>query len=314
VLRLFRVRSSFCSPHPPAPITLSLRAHLILLVVASVLPLLAFSLSYQYIDYRATRAAAGQRALEAARGTAADVEREVQIRLSALHVLALSPTLQTGDIAVFRTQAEAVVAHELPGAAIALLAEDGQQVMNTAMPPGTPVPTRNPENIREVFTTGQPRVSDLYQSDVLHRPAIAVDMPVKRPDGRVIDALSLNPSVDAFTEVIRRQHSPEGWLVTVFDRKGHYFGAEPESGSFRRASGVAEFAAAPALGTRGPAGDHLARRDAARDGIYPDRGHRLERGRRRAECSAHGAGVVFGAADRRVGQQPTPARISGGVY
>jgi hypothetical protein len=46
---------------------LSLRARLLLLVVASVMPLLAFSLVSQYLQYRQAVAATGQQTLELAR-------------------------------------------------------------------------------------------------------------------------------------------------------------------------------------------------------------------------------------------------------
>jgi PAS domain S-box-containing protein len=67
--------------------------------------------------------------------------------------------------------AETIVAQEFPGANILLLTEDGQQVMNTILPPDAPLPVRrNLESTRQVFATGRPAVSNLYQGAVGPRP------------------------------------------------------------------------------------------------------------------------------------------------
>jgi hypothetical protein len=145
-----------------ASLRLSLRARLLLLVVASVMPLLAFSLGSQYLQYREAAAATGQQTLELARSISLVVEQELQTRMVALEVLALSPTLHGDDIRAFRAQAQAVIAQRFPGSNIILLRADGQQLMNTLLPPDAPLPVRpNLESTRQVFATGQPAVSDL---------------------------------------------------------------------------------------------------------------------------------------------------------
>src|SRR5712671_5162489 len=85
---------------------LSLRARLLLLVVACVVPLLVFSLGSQYLQYREDVAATGQRILELVRSMSLVVEQDLWSRMVALEVLALSPTLHRDEIAAFRTEAE----------------------------------------------------------------------------------------------------------------------------------------------------------------------------------------------------------------
>src|ERR1700687_697443 len=103
---------------------LSLRARLLLLVVACVVPLLAFSLGSQYLQYREAVAATGQRILELVRSMSLVVEQELLSRMVALEVLALSPTLHRNDIAAFRTEAEAVIEQQFPGSNLILLKAD----------------------------------------------------------------------------------------------------------------------------------------------------------------------------------------------
>lgn len=207
---------------PPASrrrLTLHLR--LILLVVAGVLPLLVFSLWRQYLEYQADIASTGRQTLELARSLSLRVEQELRAHIAILQVLALSPALKTGDFDSFRTQAEALAAQQFPGSNILLLRADGQQLMNTAVPLGAPLPVRqHMETLREVFATGRPAVSNLYYGIVVRRPVVSIEVPVKGDDGQVVYSLSVNPPLETFAEVIRRQRSPESWVMSVFDGQG----------------------------------------------------------------------------------------------
>src|SRR5215469_2060140 len=87
---------------------LSLRARLMLLVVASVVPLVAFTLVRGYLDYQDAVTGAGRKTLELARSLALGVEKQQQARIAVLEVLALSNALRRGDFDVFRARADAV--------------------------------------------------------------------------------------------------------------------------------------------------------------------------------------------------------------
>ena len=133
---------------------LSLRWRLVLLVVASVVPLLAFSLGNQYLQYREEVANTGNQTLALARSMSLVVEDELQARIAALQALAVSRPLRAGDLDGFREQAETIVAQQFPGTNIVLLKEDGQQVMNTMLPRGAPLPVRpHIESVRQAFAS-----------------------------------------------------------------------------------------------------------------------------------------------------------------
>jgi PAS domain S-box-containing protein len=145
----------------------------------------------------------------------------LRARIAMLQVLASSQSLNAGDLATFRTEAEAVLAREDPKGNIVLLREDGQNVMNLALPASAPLPVRpNLDNLRRVFATGQPSISDIFFSEAIQRPTVAIDVPVKRADGSVSVVLAFDPSLSFFEEAIRRQNPPPGWVVSVFDRSG----------------------------------------------------------------------------------------------
>lgn len=105
-----------------------LRRRLLLLVAACNLPLFAFGLGNAYFDYRSDIAGAGRQALALTRTLSLLVERDLDARIATLQVLAMAPTLLSGDFDGFRAHAEAVLAQQLPGANILHSQEDGQQI------------------------------------------------------------------------------------------------------------------------------------------------------------------------------------------
>src|SRR3954452_2278342 len=138
---------------------LPIRAHLLALAAALLLPLVlaAAALLGRYAEAERDRyrqdalelarpdalALARQDALELARQLAGDVDRELDGMVLALQVLATAPALAAGDLAAFDAQARAVLRYR--GANVALRDRTGQQIISTRLPFGTPLPVSKPE-------------------------------------------------------------------------------------------------------------------------------------------------------------------------
>ena len=199
----------------------SLRARLMMLVIASVVPLVAFTLVRGYLDYQKAVADAGRKTLELAHSLALSVEKQQQARIAVLEVLALSNALRRGDFEIFRARADTVVAKEFPGSNIVLLRQDGTQVLNTLVPPGAPLPQRpNIEATKQVFATGSPAISNVYLGVAARRYVVSIEVPVRSPEGNIVYSLSIVPQAEAFADAMRRQDLPPGWPVAIFDRQG----------------------------------------------------------------------------------------------
>lgn len=211
----------------------TLRVRLALLVLAVALPLVTLNLTLVYLGYRNGREQASGQALNVARGLALALEGELRGRTLALEVLANSGTLARGDLDAFRTKAEALVTRQAPGANILLLRADGQQLMNTAAPRGASLPVRAyMVNQRRVLETEQPYTSDLFFGLVVRRPVVAIDVPVPGPEGAATLVLSLNPPLNAFDELIKRQQPGAEWIIAVLDRVGVRIARLPEPDRF----------------------------------------------------------------------------------
>lgn len=197
----------------------SIRAHLALLVLASMAPAVFLAAVLLALDYHNDRARLENDSIATARAMAHAIDRELVSITAAAQVLATSRRAQSGDVAAFREQAQQVSALGI-GANVVLSGEDGRQFLNTLRAPGDALPMHgNPEQLKQVFARGRPVISDLYVGGVLRRPVMSVDVPVFR-DGKVVYALSIGEVPERFRAILSEQKLPEGWIGAVFDRRG----------------------------------------------------------------------------------------------
>jgi signal transduction histidine kinase len=199
--------------------SLTIQRQLVRLVAASVVPAaLAAALLIGY-SYDRERALIEDRTLDIARALAQTVDRELASAQAALIVLATSPYLASGDLAAFHRQAQDAI-RDLPGDSFVLSDASGQQLVNTLRPFGEALPLRgNRPQLRRLFETGQPAISDLFVGQVMRRPIIALDVPVRRGD-RVAFALAMGVFPERLGEILARQKIPPDWVVSIFDSQG----------------------------------------------------------------------------------------------
>ena len=168
---------------------LSIHTRLMMLTLATVLPLVAVGgvAIIRMVDDQNIKVEQGVgRTVD---GLLGDVDRQIIAIEAELQVLAVSPSLQEEDLYPFYQQMNAAL--PLQGTSIALLDIKGQQLLNTNRPFGAPLPRSfNTEMSEHIVATGKPQVSDLIMGAVLHRPIVAVGVPVFR-DGRVAFILAM---------------------------------------------------------------------------------------------------------------------------
>src|SRR6185503_19634218 len=140
-----------------------IRSRLLLLVCAALIPaLLVSALGVAYI-YREEQNFSRAGVTEASRALALAFERDLGRRLSILRTLSASPTLHAGELQRFYSFASAVAREN--GGAIILSDLQGQQLLNTRLPFGTPLPPMLPLERQTRARVGNEAivVSDLYQ-------------------------------------------------------------------------------------------------------------------------------------------------------
>lgn len=203
----------------------SLRAHLIGLLLASLLPTLAIGGAAAWYLAHSYRTAFESRLQDTARALALYLDEEIESRLNAVASIAASPLLEGDDLSAFQRWARRT-GETLEGWVILHNAEPGhQQILNTSLPDGAPLPPPSPPGegawqlVRRAVETGRPAVSNLFIGRASGRPSLAVAAPVVL-GGRItrVVVLSLDPTRLAAR---LRDHAPSGGAyVSVADGDG----------------------------------------------------------------------------------------------
>src|SRR6516162_464087 len=197
---------------------LSIPSRLMMLTEATVLPLVAgggFAVIRTVDDQKVQVEQAVGSTVD---GLLGDIDRQIIAIEVELQVLAVSPSLQSENLYPFYQQMFAAL--PLQGTSIVLLDTTGQQLLSTNLPFGAPLPrVPNTEMSKRVVATGKPQVSDLVMGAVLHRPIVAVGVPVFR-DGKVAFVLVSGLGSETLSKLLRQPDLSPDWVVAIFDRKG----------------------------------------------------------------------------------------------
>ena len=214
-----------------------LRSHLVLHVLAALLPLLVFTAFIVYRDLAEQREILERGMRNTARALSLALDGEVKAYRRTLETLAVSPVLAADDYALFHTLSSQALAG-YAGAYIVLFDRDGQQLVNTTKPFGTPLPNPlgqaqppaadprypqlpmgGPAIVREVLKTGRAAVSDLFVALDWRRPIVGIAVPVTR-DGAVRYVLEIALEPEPLIQLLRSHRLPDDSVVSLLDRKG----------------------------------------------------------------------------------------------
>ena len=194
----------------------SVRGRLVLLTISLLVPAL---LSMGFLLARADRESRGQlyqQLVTTARALNGAVDRQAATGVSVAETLATDQALINGDWAGFHARALRAMQHR--SGWIVVADADGQQVVNTLVPYGRPLPRikRTPDEAR-AYAAGRSKVSDLLEGPVAGKPVITVGTPIT-VKGRFY-VLSYVVDSASFTSVFRQQRVPERWVATLLDNQ-----------------------------------------------------------------------------------------------
>ncbi len=197
---------------------MKIRAYLALMVAAILIPVILFSTISLNMLLKAEREAALKGVRETARISLVSIDRELTNSQSTVRMLAISPHLANGDLYGFYGQAR--FSDKAGATSTTLMDEDGQQLINTAVPFGSPLPPPQAvERVRQVLDQGTPQISNLIRGAVSKALMVVVDVPVTTPNGlRYVIAQGFR--VEHFKTVLKQVNAPPNWLSGVYDRNG----------------------------------------------------------------------------------------------
>ena len=227
---------------------LSLRAYLVLLVGAAMLPVALLALWLSATIVRDQRAAQRGRMQEVAQTLAAAVDRDLYDSVHTLEAVAASSALERPQPDALREDLVRLMAGQRGWRAITLETPEGRPVVGTARPPATAEPP-SPERIREVLDRAAPVVA--------HDPGTAPDafvvrVPVIR-DGIPRFVLSATVSADAVTTGLIGHGLPPQWATSLVDGRGDVLASLPAAPGLARRPRFPFVAGAAAAGWGGRA-------------------------------------------------------------
>jgi len=201
------------------PYTASIRAHLVLIVFASTLPILGFAAYLLVWNNTIQREQVELQLLNTARAARVTVDAEMQAAITTLETLRLTSALDTSDLDEFRRQARAVADQHQMWTGLILVEPDGQQVINLAAQPGQPLPNiADYEIFKRVLATGKPAVSELLVGRVLPQPLVGIEVPVFR-EGRIRYVLGTSLLISSLRDRLRQLVASPELLAGALDSK-----------------------------------------------------------------------------------------------
>jgi signal transduction histidine kinase/CheY-like chemotaxis protein len=199
-----------------------LRAHLLFLVIGTLLPTLALSGVLTLRVIRDGRETVRRQLLEAARAEAAIVDSELLGTIRALQALAESETLRTDDLDAFREEARRVAKTQPSWSDVVLHTPNGAAIVNVAEAFGAVVPSVIAgDNLAQIVATRQPLIGSLRGgSDFGEQLAFPVHVPVVHGN-RLVYILSAVITPDGLANLLRGQNAlSEEWVRGVVDNSG----------------------------------------------------------------------------------------------
>ena len=193
----------------------SIHAYMTVLVIGIVLPFLVFGGLLVERATRTEQALIAERVRDAANGAAADINRQIQSLRTWALAIARSRLVAAGDVRALQEQVADLVRGL--GLTVVLYDRHGQQLMNTDVPFGTPLPIA-PEVVGEMLKTQQLEISDLAPDPRTGEPSVSINVPVFREEA-LFYVLSLQIT-RAIAAVMTEQLAHPEYVVGLVDRSG----------------------------------------------------------------------------------------------
>src|ERR1700730_2346865 len=183
--------------------SLGIQARLTLLTLVTALPLVALA-SFAILRTVDDQRAQIQRDVrDRVEGMRADVDRQISAIQAELQVLAISPSLQTGDFLAFDHEMRAALT--IQGTSIVLHDTKAQQLLSTNRSFGEPLPrASNNPMLGRVVATGKAQFSDLVMGSVCQARRVAVGVPVCS-GGEVACVLAMGLGPEILSAVLQDQ-------------------------------------------------------------------------------------------------------------
>jgi len=210
-----------------------LRTHLILLTLATVVPVVLFAVGLIVYQTRLERSSLERGMRDTARALALALDRDINDIKTGVETLSASRHLD-GPVDLSHFYEEAATVSKGFGGWAVLSDPSGRQVLNTSRPLGSalPIPTMaSLEMMRSVADGRKTFVSNVFIGTVSRQPAVIVATPVIR-NGQVRYVLDFPFPPTQFTKLLQEASLSRGWIALITDRDGGVVARVPDAAAF----------------------------------------------------------------------------------
>jgi PAS domain S-box-containing protein len=195
---------------------MKLRSYVLFIGAMTLIPIVIVVAVQAVFLFRKMRDDRLESLIATARALSSALDRSFEKAIASLNALATSRQLQTGDLKTFHEDSKRVLAAHREADAIVLVDSRGQQIVNTRVAFGEPLPRGGGTLAPRVAQTRAPAVSNLLIGPVVQRPLVAVGVPVI-VTGEVKYVLTMALSSGFLQTLLAEQNIPPDYLCTVID-------------------------------------------------------------------------------------------------
>lgn len=212
----------------------SIRGYLLAFGAALLAPVLIAECVLLWQTAASERSRYERDAQAAALRVSAAIDRELATTQAAAQTLASSAALHAGNYARFHERAQEVLKTWRRAEDFAIVVRDtsGQQVVNTRLPFGAPLPRGVAEGIdREVIASKQAVFQGVFIGATAGRPIVSIRVPVYKGDD-VTHVLSAAVEPRYLADLLKDESLPPPWAITLVDRAGRIIARSVEHDRF----------------------------------------------------------------------------------
>lgn len=206
-----------------------LHSHLFILALSVALPLVALAVFATSLLVVGERQTMEREAIGRARAAMTAIDAELRGHVETAKALGSFSALAKGDLRAFHEEARHVLRTQRDWLNVGLMSVDGAQVVDAILPFGKPTPaSADPDDLRRVIETGQPAIGNVAVGAAIGPPAVRIRVPVGKNGGvRYVISVLLKP--ERFTEILREQRVPPGWIIVLVDRNRRFIARIPHA-------------------------------------------------------------------------------------
>lgn len=194
------------------------RAYLLLLVAVPLVPIILFAIFVIFRFNAAEQSRYRGATLHSAERIAGAIDREIAGLQVALQ--ALSTGRSFSERAYDRFYDRALEGKRIIRADVILKDSKGQQLVNTRVPFGTPLPSSLNEHEARALQLNKPEISNLFLGAFSKQPVISIAVPLGRDrDPAHLLVIAIDPA--RLADVLKAQALPKDWTAALVDRNGH---------------------------------------------------------------------------------------------